>query len=454
MRLGPLLLAALLAACSPGPAAAPPSRAEPAEGLPLMRMPGPGVAAPPARPNAEMAEDILDLAFALESGRALPVLSRFEGPIRVGVAGPRPPTLMPDLEGLLARLRAEAGLDVALAPAGVEPAIVIEAVPRATLARAVPRAACFVVPNVASFAEFQRRRGSATLDWGTVVERRRAAVFVPSDAPPQEIRDCLHEELAQAIGPLNDLYRLPDSVFNDDNIHSTLTGFDMLVLRAIHALPVGATRQEAAALLPGILARLNPAGERPGAGRAATPRQWIDSIEVALSDDRPAADRQHAAAAAVAMSRAGGMADTREGFAQYALGRLQAASDPSAARAAFEAARDRFGRSPLTAIHRAHADAQLAAYALASGDLRRVLTLTGEAIPVAEAHGNAALLSTLILFRAEALDAAGRTAEADALRLDGLAWARYGFGGAEAVRARLREVQSLNPWRTARSMAG
>jgi len=33
---------------------------------------------------------------------------------------------------------------------------------------------------------------------------------------PQEVRDCLHEELAQALGPLNDLYRLPDSVFNDD----------------------------------------------------------------------------------------------------------------------------------------------------------------------------------------------------------------------------------------------
>ena len=28
-------------------------------------------------------------------------------------------------------------------------------------------------------------------------------VFVPADASPQELRDCLHEELAQALGPLN-----------------------------------------------------------------------------------------------------------------------------------------------------------------------------------------------------------------------------------------------------------
>lgn len=422
-----LLAALLLGALSPGPAAAPATRALPeSAGLPLMHRPGPGRADPPLRPNAEMAGDILDLAFALESGRPLSRLGRFEGPVRLTVAGPAPPSLMPDLDALLRRLRVEAGLDVALAGTGAdgpEPAIVIEAVPKASLALAAPQAACFVVPNATSFAEFLRLRGSPLLDWDGITARRRAAVFVPADAPPQEIRDCLHEELAQALGPLNDLSRLPDSVFNDDNMHSTLTGFDMLVLRVIHALPVGITRQEAAARLPGILARLNPQGERPVTGRAAMARP---------DDD----------------------ADRREGLAHYALGRSRAARDPAAAQAAFAAAREQFRRSPLTAIHRAHAEMQLAAYALAAGDADRVLSLTGEAIPTAEAHGNAALLATLILLRAEALEAVGRGAEAAALRLDGLGWARYGFGSGEAVDARLREVQALNPWRTARSMAG
>ncbi len=454
MRRSAVLLAALLAACSPGPAAAPPSRAAPSEGLPLMRMPGPGRAEPPARANAEMAEDILDLAFGLESGRALPVLSRFDGPVRVRVAGPIPATLLPELEALLGRLRAEAGLDVALAGPGEEAQVTVEAVPQAELGRAVPRAACFVVPNAASWQDFLRLRGSEALDWARLTVRTRAAVLVPADASPQEIRDCLHEELAQALGPLNDLYRLPDSVFNDDNIHATLTGFDMLVLRALHALPPGTTRAEAAARLPALLARLNPAGERPGRPTVETPRAWSESIETALADDRPAAQRRQAAEDAVAMSRAGGLTDSREGFAQYALGRLEAASDPAAALAAFEAARASFARSPLTAIHRAHVEVQLAAYALAAGNLGRVLDLTADAIPVAEAHGNAGLLGTLLLFRAEALEVSGAADEAASLRLDGLAWARYGFGSAEAVRARLREVQSLNPWRAARSGDG
>lgn len=45
-------------------------------------------------------------------------------------------------------------------------------------------------------------------------------MFIPNDTSAQEIRDCLNEELAQALGPLNDLYRLSDSVFNDDNMHT------------------------------------------------------------------------------------------------------------------------------------------------------------------------------------------------------------------------------------------
>ena len=42
-------------------------------------------------------------------------------------------------------------------------------------------------------------------------------------------------------------------------------------------------------------------------------------------------------------------------------------------------------------------------------------------------------------------DLTGRGAEAEAVRLDSLGWARYGFGADWAVRAKLREVAALNP---------
>ena len=57
--------------------------------------------------------------------------------------------------------------------------------------------------------------------------RKRVAIFIPVDISFQDVRDCLHEELAQALGPLNDLYRVSDSVYNDDNFHIILTSYDM-----------------------------------------------------------------------------------------------------------------------------------------------------------------------------------------------------------------------------------
>jgi hypothetical protein len=39
----------------------------------------------------------------------------------------------------------------------------------------------------------------------------------------------------------------------------------------------------------------------------------------------------------------------------------------------------------------------------------------------------------------------GRTAEAQAARLDSLAWGRYGFGPDSAVRARAAEIAALVP---------
>jgi hypothetical protein len=53
------------------------------------------------------------------------------------------------------------------------------------------------------------------------------------------------------------------------------------------------------------------------------------------------------------------------------------------------------------------------------------------------------LLATLMLIKAEALDALGRTAEAEALRVDSQQWARYGFGAESADAGPQREIAAL-----------
>ncbi|TCO72475.1 DUF2927 domain-containing protein [Rhodovulum euryhalinum] len=402
----------------------------------------------PARPNAQIARDFLDLSFRMESGRPLAVMSRFEGPVRVRVTGTAPPSLGPDLAALLARLRQEAGIDITRVGADGPAEVTIEVVPRARLQRLVPQAACFVAPRVSGWDEYRQARRTGTVDWTTLVTRDEVAIFLPGDVSPQEVRDCLHEELAQAIGPLNDLYRLPDSVFNDDNFHTVLTGFDMLILRLYTApdLRSGMTRAEVARVLPGLLARLNPRGEgRTGAAVPPTTRDWIDAIETALGPATPMPRRRAAAERAVQIAEARGWQDSRLAFSLFALGRMSLGRDGEVALAAFLRAGQIYAARPDTRVHEAHVAMHLAAFSLSAGQARTALDLVNRNISAAMRGQNASLLATMLMIKAGALDALGRPGEARIVREDALGWARYGFGSDAEVRTRIEEIAALTP---------
>ncbi|MEX0309795.1 MAG: DUF2927 domain-containing protein [Tateyamaria sp.] len=402
----------------------------------------------PIKSNNDLALDFIELSFQLESGRELPVFTRFEGPISVAVTGQPPASLGTDLRRLMHRLRTEANIDIYEAAPGNPANITIQAVSRKEIRRALPHAACFVVPNIDKISDYKSNRRTPRTSWSGLRTRERLAIFLPNDASPQEVRDCLHEELAQAIGPLNDLYRLPDSVFNDDNVHTVLTGFDMLMLKAYYApeLRSGMSRGQVARALPGILARINPAGEHlPAKFATRTPRAWSQAVQTALGPGANDAQRREAATRALNIAQAMGWRDHRRAFAHYANGRLLLSSDPRAAQSHFRAADQFYAATPGANLHRAYVATQLAAYAISQGDGDRAIVLLAPHIDLAARNENAALLATLLLLRAEALDLQGRTAEARTVRLDSLGWARYGFGPDWAVRAKLREISSLSP---------
>ena len=447
MRIAPLLLALGLVSCTPVETETERAVAIPVT-LPPMKVFSTPRAERPERSNTELARDFMDLTFQLESGRQIDVFTRFEGPITVRLAGPAPQSLSNDLDGLLARLRREAGIDISRVPAGEPASITVETVPHRAMRRAVPQAACFVVPRMSSWDEFRRNRRSPDLDWTTLDVRQRVSVFIPADVPPQEMRDCIHEELAQALGPLNDLYRLTDSVFNDDNFNTVLTGFDMLILRTTYApqLRSGMTRQQVAARVPAILNRTNPAGRvAAGPARGAAPREWIDAIESALGPRGSDASRIGAAERAVAIARAQGWNDNRLAFSLYALGRLGLPTRPGRSLASFLEAAEIYHRDPTTRLQEAHVAMQLSAFALASGDPDAVLRIVEPQIEPVRRGENAALLASLLLMKAEALELQGRTKAARAVRDESLGWARYGFGTEEVVRARAAEIASLRP---------
>ncbi len=415
------------------------TRAQPDLGdLPPARAFAPTRPVPALRSNADIARDFLDLHFQLEGGSTLPVFTRIEGPITLRLNGDPASGTVSDLNALLRRLEDEAGIHITRTNAP-DARITIEAVPRAEIRRALPRAACFVVPNVSSLSEYRRNRRNVRTSWPDLRDRSRLSIFVPNDASQQEVRDCLHEELAQALGPLNDLYRLPDSVFNDDNAHVVLTGFDMLILRAAYApeLTTGMSRSEVAARLPALLARLNPTGETIAARPLPdTPRDWANAIETALVPGTRPDDRLRAANEAARLARSYGWQDHRRGFSHHSLGRVLRTMDPDLAHQHQLTAMRYLQNQSGLELQRARVAAELAAYEISRGNTGAALDLLGPATAAAAQGQNASLLASLRLQEADALALAGRTDEARAVRLDSLGWARYGFGPEWAERAK------------------
>jgi hypothetical protein len=431
---GPLLAclaAALLAAC----AAMPPQPAITSVRFAPVTLPR-GV----ARSNLDLAQDFLDLTFALESGERLDRLLRYEAPVRVRVASPELAPYQPDIDELLHRLRREAGLDIAETADPAAAQITLQMVPAEQIARIFPTAACFIVPGETDWRGFLRRRPDARVRWPDQATLGRAAIFLPSDTTPQDVRDCLAEELTQALGPANDLYRLPDSIWNDDNFHGMATPFDMLILRALYQpeLASGMSREEVARALPRVLDRVNPEGRGlPRQPRQPESKAWATAIEAALSRDAPRSRRVDAATLATQIAAEMRPVDHRLGVSLLTLGRLSLRRDPVAATEEFTQAYRLFTRAfGPEDVRTAQAGVHLAALALGTGQYPLAVRLADRHAPAARAGQNAILLAGLLSIKAEALAGLGDTAAAQATRLDSLRWARYGFGDSDGALAR------------------
>ncbi len=440
-----MLLAFMLAACSSGET----TRLDTADiSLPPMRTFSRTVPQPPVYSNAQLARDYLDLTFTLENGDNVPVFTRFEGPITVRILGTAPQTLAPDLDRLIRRLRSEAGLNISRVPASQPATITVEPMPQRQIQRVAPAAACFVRPNVSSWKEYRSRRNDPATFWNRLSERRSMVVFLPNDVSPQEMRDCLHEEIAQGLGPVNDLFRLPMSVFNDDNFHAVLTGYDMLMLRVSYdrELKSGMSRQLVAQRLPGILARLNPRG---GFGDIAPPAiqtgAWRRAIVQASSPRGSSSRRLAAAKRAVELAGAAGPSDPRLAFSYYVLGRQSLASDPGEALNAFMIAGRIYHSRPDSALQEAHVALQIAAFQLSAGHAEMAQQLVDQHLDTVRQAEHASLLSLLLLVKAEALELQSKPGEATRVRREALAWGRYGFGSASEVRDRAAEILAISP---------
>ena len=210
--------------------------------------------------NADLAVDFADLYFLTEWDEARARLAKWVTPPRVEIADPALRAYEPFLSVYLGRLRRGAGVDIALVEPGAGD-MLVKFAPGEQMRRAFNSAFCIVAPGRLNWAQMlDWRLDPDQFNWTRIAGIDSATAFIPHDAAPYQIRACLMEEVAQALGPGNDIFRLADSAFNDDGAHAVPTSFDLLALRVLYdpSLEPGMTRKQAEPLIAAALARFRP----------------------------------------------------------------------------------------------------------------------------------------------------------------------------------------------------
>ncbi|MEM9010800.1 MAG: DUF2927 domain-containing protein [Pseudomonadota bacterium] len=386
-----------------------------------------GDSGPPVLPRAPervafnaVAADFLPLIFGQEDGTARTVLLRFAGPVRVRL-GPELGAYGRNLDDLLMRLRQEAGIDIRRATTGEGAEIAVRTAPGAAFRQMLPRVSCLALPADLNWPTVRALHGQRALPrWADLTQLESASVLISDDLPPHAVRACLHEEIAQALGVGNDLYRLSSSVFNDDNRFSALTGHDMAVLHRLYRpdLTPGLTRREVARI-----AGIEP--RRP----SEADRDWHRSFTRAADPRLARATRVEAGRRALELAQAMRPSDHRVAENLLRLAALLREERPALARRLYQAAYDdlarRYGRDHLRTAHAATA---LASYLLAAGEPAAARAYLGRALTAAAAQGEAALAARAASLLVDALATTGPAQAAATARLDSARWARYAFG--------------------------
>jgi len=383
--------------------------------------------------NRSLAALLATLVFEAEWGGRRAHLVRFEAPVRVALEGPGAQRHAGFLAGYFAYLRRHAGIDIALAPLGRM--LVIGFVPGGDFRALLPGAACTLVPGDRAWADFAAdpdRLGGRAL----IAARRVEAmtIFLPADAAPWRVRACLLEEIAQALGPINDLYGLGASIFNDDFAHLWPTRLDLLMLRVLYAseMRTGLAPTEAEARARAVLDRINPAGRRARdlpRPRLADGARWRRLIGQATAHGTAPGRRRALAADALALSEAAAPGSPWHCLSLTLLGRLLTPADPNAALVHL--------RRAESVCARAHGagDVRLLRLRLSIAAALLALDRPAEALeavaglgPSLAAHGLDAGVAEVYALTGRASLALGRGAEAAAAARRAEAWEAYAFG--------------------------
>ena len=224
--------------------------------------------------NANLADVFTVLTHDMEWGASRPNLVRFEGPVRVAMVGEGSNRYQVFLAEYLRRLRNESKIDIAVS-SPKDANLLVRFVPGREFTGRT-NAQCIVVnghPSWAALREDSTEHGADAFERNKTLEK--ASAIIPNTIEPYKIRECILEEVSQALGTANDLYALGSSIFNDDDGHTWPTRLDYLMLRVLYdpRLETGLNRSDTTKRALEVLDDLNPEGIRTDAPRLPLIRQ-------------------------------------------------------------------------------------------------------------------------------------------------------------------------------------
>jgi hypothetical protein len=432
-------LVAICAACAPV-REAPELAVQAVSAMPTF--PGMGAALPAGHTgydNVSLARLFVSLSHDTEWGARRRHLVHYEVPISVGLEGAGAESYFGFIDGYLGQLARNSGVEVARS-AGSEN-LHIRLVEGARFDDFLPTAFCIVAHGDVSWDTFASDPSNYGAQALLAAERiTQMTIFIPDNAPPYLVRNCLLEEIPQSLGLANDLYGLGSSIFNDDAAHLWPTKLDYLMLRVLYApeMVTGLDRSETRARARAVLNRVNPAGI--GAPTLPLLHQrslgdWPELIQRVFSRTASEREARDYAQKALTIVEAYAPMSAQHCHTLITAGRVLSRPEPRRALQLFEQA-----RRVCDAAHGV-SDVRHARIALESTCALLRLDRFDEAIavteatwPVLAAHGQDERLAALYTIRSEALAAAepGSARAASVARL-AVEWNAYALGPGHRV---------------------
>jgi Protein of unknown function (DUF2927) len=359
--------------------------------------------------NDSLARLFTVMALELEGRARRPYLVRYETAISVGVEGLEGEGINAFLDEFLGNLRRNS--NIAISRGSAPDNLHIRFVDGDRFDKTLKSANCVIAQGNVSWKKFSADPLQySARNAARALRIEQMTIFIPNNAPPYLMRNCLLEEVPQALGLSNDLFGLGDSSFNDDGAHVWPTKLDYLMLRVLYApeMITGLDRRETRNRALALLNSFNPAGRNAPPLPSLNQRslaEWSYLISRVFTRGASQSNIREDVEKALQIVRAVAPGSPQYCYTLVTAGRVLSRPDPERALLLLDQARQVCNEAHgVSDIRLARIQLEEACALQRLGRYDEVVAVAENIWPVLAAHGQDRPLAALYTLQSEALD--------------------------------------------------